>query len=87
MRKALTLAIGMLFATSGAAFSAEKTVNTICPNCGNKTQGQTCIIVLKDKSGKNVTVGTANNACTDVIFNDPNPQKYIDAAKANKKAQ
>ena len=36
MRKALTLAIGMLFATSGVAFSAEKAVNTICPNCGCK---------------------------------------------------
>ena len=85
MRTVLTLALVLGFsAFSGAAFADDKPVNTICPKSGKAADG-TIVAHVKDKDGKAVAVATCCEKCKGKVEADA--AKYVEAAKANKKAE
>jgi hypothetical protein len=83
MRTALTLALGMLFATAGAGFADDKPINTICPVKGKECDGSK-VAEVKD-GDKAVHVAVCCKKCKGTV--EAEPAKYLPAAKENKKAQ
>lgn len=85
MRTVLTFALVLgLSALGGAAFADDKPVNTVCPKSGKAADGSV-VAHVKDKDGKAVAIATCCNNCKGKVEGDS--AKYIDAAKANKKAE
>lgn len=84
MRTALTLALGLMFAASGAAFADDKPINTVCPKSGKECDG-THVAHVKDADGKAVTVATCCDKCKAKV--EAEPAVYVPAAKANKQVK
>ena len=85
MRSVLTLALVLgLSAFTGAAFADDKPINTVCPKSGKAADG-TIVAHVKDKDGKEVAVATCCEKCKAKVEGDA--AKYLEAAKANKKAE
>ena len=85
MRSVLTLALVLgLSAFTGAAFADDKPINTVCPKSGKAADG-TIVAHVKDKDGKAVNVATCCEKCKAKVEGDA--AKYLEAAKANKKAE
>ncbi len=84
MRTALILALGMMFAASGAAFAADKPANTVCPKSGKAADGSS-VANVKDADGKAVAIAICCDGCKGKV--EAEPAKFITAAKANKKAE
>lgn len=85
MRTVLTFALVLgMSAISGAAFADDKPVNTVCPKSGKAADGA-IVAHVKDKDGKAVTVATCCDKCKAKVEADA--AKYVEAAKANKKAE
>lgn len=83
MRTAMTLALGLLFATAGAGFAGDKAINTVCPKSGKEADGSK-IAMVKDGDAT-VAVAACCGKCKGAIEKDP--AKYVAAAKENKKAE
>ncbi len=83
MRTAMTLALGLLFATAGAGFADDKPANTVCPKSGKEVDGSKVATVEQD-SGK-VAIAVCCGKCKTAVEKDPD--KYVAAAKENKKAE
>lgn len=81
MRTALTLALGIIFA--GVGFADDKATNTVCPKSGKPADG-THVAHVKD-GDKTIAVATCCDKCAKKV--EAEPEKYLKAAKENKKAE
>ncbi|MBA3709464.1 MAG: hypothetical protein H0W83_11680 [Planctomycetes bacterium] len=62
-----------------------KAVNTVDPVSGDKVDGKIAPIEAKTKDGKTILIGVATQATGDIV--KKNPEKFVDAALANKKSE
>ncbi len=72
----------------GAEVDKGKAINTICPVTGKPIDAKLAPVVVvigKGEKARRYTIGIAVASAADTIKGDP--QKYADAAKANKKAE
>lgn len=74
---------------SGALVAADQPpVNTICPVTGKAVDSSippVIVTVGKGERAKRVVIGVADRASADQV--KANPSAYVEAAKANRKAQ
>jgi hypothetical protein len=84
MRTALTLALGLMFAASGAFADDSKPINTVCPKSGKPADG-THVAHVKGADGKAVTVATCCDKCKAKV--EAEPAVYVPAAKENKQVK
>lgn len=68
--------------------STAKPINSICPVTGSAVDAKlspVVVVVGKGEKAKRVVIGLGDAAAAEKI--KANPQRYADAAKANKKAE
>ncbi len=76
-----------LFAPMALTAADEPSVNTICPVTGKPVDGTIPAVIVtvgKGERAKRIAIGVADRAAADKV--KASPAAYVEAAKANRKA-
>lgn len=85
---AALLTAPVIAAAAEPGTTSSRAINTVCPVTGKPVDAQLApvmVVIGRGEKAKRFAIGIAVASAADVIKNDP--QKYADAAKANKKAE
>ena len=89
MRYATVALLVLSFSISGpVVYAADQAVNTICPVTGNKIDSAIPGIIVtvgKGERSQRIVIGVADADAAAKVKSNPNA--YVSAAKANKKAE